>query len=162
MIGLVALGLLGPEPARARISGDVGYTYDQAWQATIRLIRVDLGCNITERDADTGFVLFEYANQGRSYPGSVELVRTADGAGNERVRVTVQVSAMPSYVERMVLDRLTRKLREDFGDARSRQRPPARPAPTPPSDDDGDPDAPGTPPEGGQASDPPDSAPRST
>lgn len=125
---------LAPSIAEARVSGEVGYSYQQTWQAAVRLIRVDLQCPITDRDEEMGFVLFEYTNAGRTYPGSVEVVRTTDARGEERIRVTVQVPAMPSYVERMVYDRLTRKLREDFGEVRTRRRPTTPEAPAEPAE----------------------------
>lgn len=134
-LALTTVGITGlPTQAAARVSGEVAYSYEQTWQAAVRLIRVDLQCPITDRDQEMGFVLFEYTNQGRTYPGSLEVVRTTDSQGVEHIRVTVQVPAMPSYVERMVYDRLTRKLREDFGEVRTRRRPPASaPAEEPPS-----------------------------
>jgi hypothetical protein len=135
LAALLALGSLGlSSSAEARVSGEVSYSYSQTWQAAVRLVRVDLGCPISDRDEDMGFMLFEYRNAGRSYPGSVEVVRTTDERGVERIRVTVQVPAMPSYVERMIFDRLTRKLREDFGEARSPRRP-QPPAVSPPAEE---------------------------
>jgi hypothetical protein len=134
---VLALSVVGaaaaPAIARARVSGEIAYTYDQAWQSAVRMLRVDLQCPITDRDEELGFVLFEYTSQGRRYPGSLEIVRSTDARGEEHLRVTVQVPAMPSYVERMVFDRLARKLREDYGDVRSR-RPPAAAPPEPPTE----------------------------
>jgi len=129
--------------AEARFSGEVTYSYEQTWQAAVRLIRVDLQCPISDRDEELGFVLFEYRTGGRSYPGSLEVVRRTDGRGVEHIQVTVQVNAMPSYVERMVFERLTRKLREDFGESRTRRRPqPPEESPppveSPPSEDPGE------------------------
>lgn len=124
--------------AEARFSGEVTYSYEQTWQAAVRMIRVDLQCPITDRDEELGFVLFEYRNAGRSYPGSLEVVRSTDGRGVEHIRVTVQVNAMPSYVERMVFERLTRKLRDDFGESRSRRRPQETPpVESPPAEEPG-------------------------
>ncbi|MBN8616854.1 MAG: hypothetical protein J0L92_40095 [Deltaproteobacteria bacterium] len=150
VLALTTVGVsLSPSRAEARVSGEIAYSYQQTWQATVRLLRVDLQCPITDRDEEMGFVLFEYTSQGRRYPGSVEVVRTTDARGEEHVRVTVQVPAMPSYVERMVYDRLTRKLREDFGDVRTRRRPtppeaPAEPSePSDPSEQPGEPTPPG-------------------
>jgi hypothetical protein len=138
--------LAAPTVAAARFGGEVSHSYAQTWQAAVRLVRVDLGCPITDRDEEMGFVLFEYRHAGRSYPGSLEVVRSTDARGTERVRVTVQVSAMPSYVERMIFERLTRKLREDFGEARSPRRPsgPAQPV-SPPSDPPAETPAPSAP-----------------
>lgn len=147
-----ALVLLPGASASARASSEYSYRYDQLWQATIRLLRVDMGCQITDRDDAIGFVMFDYpGNGGRTHGGSVELVRTTDDHGVEHVRVTVQIPSMPSYVERHVLTQLGRKLREDFGlPPRTRVSRPSEPpadgdAPSedeePPAGDDGD-DAP--------------------
>lgn len=108
--------LAAPRLARARVQGDYAYAWGQVWQAAVRMVRVDLGCPITDRDEEIGYVMFEYEDSGRRHPGSVEMVRNTGADGNERVRVVVQIPAMPSYIERMLLDRLTRKLRDDFGE----------------------------------------------
>ena len=115
---VVLASLFFAPTAQARVTGEIAYTYGQTWQAAIRMIRVDLACPVTDRDEENGFLLFDYQHSGRSYPGSVEIVRSTDEHGVERIRVAVQVSAMPTYVERMMLDRLTRKLRDDFGEPR--------------------------------------------
>lgn len=113
---VLLLVLLPASGAAARASNEYTYRYDQLWQATIRLLRVDLGCQITDRDDDIGFVMFDYPGTGgRTHGGSVELVRTADDHGVEHVRVTVQIPTMPTYVEQHVLTQLGRKLRDDFG-----------------------------------------------
>jgi hypothetical protein len=130
--------IAAPGIARARVQGDYAYAWSQVWQASVRLVRVDLQCAITDRDEEIGYVMFDYEDAGRGHPGSIELVRTTGSDGVERVRVVVQVPSMPSYIERMILDRLTRKLREDFGEppriARPARAPAETPAPTPPAD----------------------------
>ena len=123
---------LAPATALARTSQDFPYPVAQAWNASLRLVRVDLRFPVTDRDQETGFLLFDYVDGSRSYPGSVELVRTRV-EGRDGVRVVVQVQAMPSYVERMILDRLARKLVEDFGEPAP--APPPRPAPPPATPD---------------------------
>ena len=109
--------LLAPQSADARVETEFRYPFAQLWAATIRLLRVDHGFPIHDRDATTGFILFNYEERGRESPGSVELVR-----GEAGVRITIQVPSLPSYVSRMLLDRLTRKLRADFGDQPSLRR----------------------------------------
>lgn len=131
---ILAFVLLPATQAAARASTEYTYRYDQLWQATIRLLRVDLGCRITDRDDAIGFVMFDYPGTGgRTHNGSVELVRSSDEHGVEHVRVTVLIPSLPTYVEQHVLTRLGRKLRDDFG------LPPrvhvSRPV-EPPSDDD--------------------------
>jgi hypothetical protein len=68
--------------------------------------------------------MFDYIEAGRTFNGSIEVVRTSDALGRERVRVVVVIQGQPEYVERMVMDRLERKLRGDYGA-------PPRPEPTP-------------------------------
>ena len=131
--------------ARARVQADVTYSFEQLWQASVRLVRVDLRCSITERDETIGFLMFEYRERAgaAAHAASIELVRTTDAAGTPRVRVVVQVQSMPSYIERMILSRLERKLRDDFGEpprvrAPRREEPPVdgAPAEDPPSDEE--------------------------
>lgn len=123
----VALTLLVPDSAGARRSDAHAYRFEQVWSTAIRLLRVDYGFPVRDRDRDIGFLLFDYTDRGRSHPGSLELVPFEADNGQAQIRVTLSIPAMPAYVERMVLDKLTRKLREDHGEP---LRPPrARPAP---------------------------------
>jgi len=108
-----------PQTAEARAATEFRYPYEQLWGATIRLLRVDHGFPIRDRDEGSGFILFDYQERGNEASGSVELIRVNDGSG---VRITIQVPSLPSYVSRMLLDRLTRKLRADFGDQPSNRR----------------------------------------
>ncbi|MCA9604146.1 MAG: hypothetical protein KC619_01040 [Myxococcales bacterium] len=142
---LLLAGVLAPAAtASARMTEEYTYTYDQLWRASIRLIAVDFRFPISDRDQDIGYLLFDYRDAGRDYHGSLELVRTTGPYGTPQVRVTIQVPSQPTYVERMLIDRLTRKLSEDYG-----LPPPSRraPAPPPPSDDDEDDDDPSTAPD---------------
>jgi hypothetical protein len=133
---ILALVLSFASPAAARTTADYVYTYDQLWRAAVRLIAVDFRYSITERDPEIGYVLFEYREGSRTCPGSVEIVRT----GEDGVRVVVSIEAMPSYVERFVLDRLGRKLSDEYGAPPRRPRAPAQPPPQPPAADDDDED----------------------
>ncbi len=119
--------LFWPASGQAKSSEDYGHQYEQIWRSAIRLIRVDQGFAITDRDKDVGYFMFEYKDGERGYPGSVELVETAKQG--EGIRVLVQIPAMPSYIERMLLDKLSRKLLADYGE------PPKR-APKPPASQD--------------------------
>ena len=53
-------------PAAARAVQDERYATEQTWNAALRLLRVDFGFAITERDRDAGFILFSYQDAGRS------------------------------------------------------------------------------------------------
>jgi hypothetical protein len=111
---LVFAALLAPATSHAKKSEDFRHTYDQVWGAAIRLIRVDQGYAIKDRDESVGYFLFDYKDDGRVYPGSVELMRIADQGGGP-IRVVIQIPAMPSYIERMLLDKLEKKLIHEYG-----------------------------------------------
>lgn len=103
-----------PPLAAARREATFGYPISRVWNAAVRLVRVDLECPINEKDRDDGYFFFEYSDRGKQYPGSVELVSLSEN-GVDHVRVIIQVPAMPAYVEAMILDRLGRKLEQEFG-----------------------------------------------
>ena len=114
-LGCLCLTLaLLPASASARRTDAHAYRFGQVWSSAIRLLAVDFRFPMRDRDRDIGYLLFDYTHQGRSYPGSMELVPFEAG-GQSQVRVTLNIPAMPAYIERMVLDRLKRKLREDHG-----------------------------------------------
>jgi hypothetical protein len=135
-VGAVLLvGGLSSQAVQARREVTFFYPYSRVWTSAVRLMRVDFGCTITEKDKDDGYFLFEYPDHGKTFPGSVELV-----AGKEEdvdtVRVVIQIPAMPSYVEGMMMDRLARKLEQEFGAPKEPKRPVAK-------EKDDDPDHPG-------------------
>jgi hypothetical protein len=123
-----ALTTLAPREAVASVSYDSPYTYEQTFGTALRLVRVDMGFKVTEKDADAGYLLFEYTSPeaGKPSSGSIELVRNNDG-----VHVTVQLPSMPSYHEQVLLDHLVKKLQAEHGDPPHHEKP----AP-PPSDAD--------------------------
>jgi hypothetical protein len=128
-----------PANALARREQAFAYPYTRVWEAAVRLLRVDLESPIGEKNRDDGYFLFEFPNNGKTTPGSVEVVRADEG----KVLVVVQLPALPSYVEQMVLDKLARKLTAEYG------QPPAPPAPSP-AKPEVKPDAPKTKPPAGK------------
>jgi hypothetical protein len=110
---------LGVREAQAKSGYESPYSYDQTWTTALRLVRVDLGFKIVEKDEKAGYVLFEYADKGSTSSASLELL-----PGDRGVRVVCQIPKFPSYHEAVVLDRLSRKLREEHGNPPERTRPP--------------------------------------
>jgi hypothetical protein len=127
---LMTFALFLPAASQAKKTSDFRHTYDQVWGTAIRLIRVDEGYPIKDRDETVGYFLFDYRDDGRMYPGSVELVRVEDQGGGP-IRVVIQIPAMPSYIERMLLDKLQKKLIDEYGDV---DPPPKKPTDSPSSD----------------------------
>jgi hypothetical protein len=112
-------------PAAARKQHELAYRYEQIWNTALRLVKVDLRMAITDRDQEGGYVLFDYVAHGKSYPGSIELVKQGRAA-RPLTTVIVQVQGQPTYVEQMILDRLEKKLQAEVG------APPEPPKPAPP------------------------------
>ncbi len=119
-----------PAAAAARSDSEFAYPYARAWTAAVRLLRIDMGCPITEKDRDEGYFFFDYTSTSgsSSVPGSVEIVRSKVN-GVDGVKVIVQIPAMPRYVEKVVLKKLGRKLKTEFGEPLSPA--PVKPAPVP-------------------------------
>lgn len=118
--------------AQAKREQSFRYPYSRVWSSALRMLRVDFESPISEKDQDSGYFLFEFPDGGKQHAGSVELVRSSDG-GVETVRVVITIAALPTYVEQMLLDRLTKKLTQEFGDP-PEQAPSAPKRPAPPSD----------------------------
>ncbi len=131
----VAAVALPESPASAKSAYDSAYGFDRTWNAGLRLVRVDLGLKVTEKDDSNGYLLFDYKSPEsgqKPVPGSMEFIKGKDG----QVRVVVQIAQMPGYHEQVLVDSLSRKLRNEYGD------PPRKPpVPTAPKDagPDGDP-----------------------
>lgn len=117
----VAAGIVCSSPeATAKASYESAYGYDRTWNAALRLVRVDMGLKVVEKDEGQGYLLFEYkSSESGSKPtsGSLELIR---GRDDGPVRVVVQLPQMPRYHEQVLVDALARKLRQEYGE------PPAR------------------------------------
>ena len=103
--------------AWASATYDSPYGYDRTWNASLRLVRVDLALKVTEKDDSNGYILFEYksAESGNKVTsGSMEIVRPRDD--DAPVKVMVQLPQMPRYHEQVILDQLARKMRDEYGD----------------------------------------------
>jgi hypothetical protein len=118
---------LSAPTAHARREATFNYPYSRVWTTAIRLLRVDFESRITEKDKDDGYFLFEFPDRGKSYAGSVELIATHKD-DVESVRVVLTIQALPTYVESMLMDRLARKLIQEFG-APPERKPEKKPAP---------------------------------
>jgi hypothetical protein len=137
LAAVLALGGALAWPARAKSAYESSYGFDRTWNASMRLVRVDLGLTISEKDEQNGYLLFDYKSPEsgkKPVPGSIEFIRAKDTGA---VRVVVQIPQMPGYHEQVLVDSLARKLRTEYGD------PPKKPpAPSPPKDAGADGEAP--------------------
>lgn len=124
-----AASLLSASGANARTTANAAYTLTQAYSAALRYLRVDLDLEVTEKDPDAAYLLFEYrpANDPkRAVPASIELV-SSQGV----VRMVVNVSKLPAYHEQWLRDGLLRKLKDDYGDPQESHPKPGKLPPEP-------------------------------
>jgi hypothetical protein len=123
--------------ASAKSMYESPYGYDRTWNAALRLVRVDNGWKVTEKDEQNGYLLFDYKAPGgdKAYPGTMEVVRGHDAEA--AVSVLIQLPAMPHVHEQVLQDQLATKMRREYGD------PPLHRRPDPVVPDAGVPDAPG-------------------
>lgn len=106
--------------ADARSEKSLAYPRNDAWAASVRFLRVDEHLKIVEKDADAGYVLFEFREEKKTFRGSLELIEFVKD-GRHLVRFVVAIEDRPTWVEIGLLTRLERKLRIELGS----------PAPTP-------------------------------
>jgi hypothetical protein len=132
----LALAFIPTGVVHARREATFAYPYARVWNAAVRMVRVDLEAAIPEKDRDDGYFLFEFPHDGKTYPGSIQLIR-GKARGVEQVQVVIQLPSMPSYVELMLLDKLQRKLSVEFGSPLEPKAEP-EPAPKPAAPSDGD------------------------
>jgi hypothetical protein len=101
-------------PVEAKASFDSPYTLAQTYNAALRMVRVDLGLPITERDPSAAYLLFDYKSTEsgqKVVPGSIEMLDSG-----KTIKVVIQLSQMPRYHEQVMSDLLVKKLREEYGD----------------------------------------------
>ena len=99
--------------AGAKAQHDSPYTYEQTFGSTIRLLKVDLDFEIKESNAEWGYLQFIYTSPEsgkRKNRGSFTFVKKGDAVG-----VQLQIPKMPSYHERIIIDKLRRKLSDEHG-----------------------------------------------
>jgi hypothetical protein len=109
-----AYGLLGSSTVDAKTAFDTPYTLSQTYNAALRLVRVDMGLKVTERDPSAAYVMFDYKNiqaGDRAVPGSIEMLDSQNS-----VKVIVQLPQMPRYHEAVLSDALRKKLRDEYGE----------------------------------------------
>jgi hypothetical protein len=139
-LGSLALALTmrdesgGVPEAQAKQHYDSLYTYDQTWNTALRLVRVDLGFKVVEKDDKSGFILFEYVDKEKTSSGSLEFLK-----GEKSIRVICQIPQFPSYHEIALLDRLGRKLKDEYGNPPEKPKPPPDAGPPPDAEPDAEP-----------------------
>ena len=112
--------VLATSTASARSEKTLAYEREPAWATAVRFIRVNAGLKVIEKDADAGYVIFEFKEEKKTFRGSLELIEVIKD-GRKVVRFVMTIEDRPTWVEIEMLTKLERKLRQELG----------APAPTP-------------------------------
>ncbi len=117
-----------PRTAAAKSSRTASYEFSRAWRTAVRFLRIDLGYNLTEKDAENGYILFDFKKGDRTYPGSLEVIRVKDYAERDAVKLILDIKERPQYDEDWILAGLAQKLRDDHGlpPEPSQKKPPSK------------------------------------
>lgn len=141
---LVVLIWLAPLVAEARSEKTLAYQRADAWPAAVRFIRVDAHLKVIEKDADAGYLLFEFKEEKKTFRGSLEVIDVVKD-GRHLVRFVIQIEDRPAWLEIELLNKLEQKLRSELGSPAPAPTPqpkkdePPKKDPPPPAKDDGPP-----------------------
>lgn len=112
---VVVVGLLAISgPAAGRSEKTFAYERDAVWPTAVRFLIVDEKLKVTEKDAETGYALFELKEEGKTFRGSLE-VMTVVVDGRTLTRFIIQIEDRPSWKEIAMMTRLEQKLRAEHG-----------------------------------------------
>ena len=111
---LVVLIWLAPLVAEARSEKTLAYQRADAWPAAVRFIRVDAHLKVIEKDADAGYLLFEFKEEKKTFRGSLEVIDVVKD-GRHLVRFVIQIEDRPAWLEIEMLNKLEQKLRAELG-----------------------------------------------
>src|SRR3954470_21627105 len=83
--------------ALARSEKTLAYTREAVWPTAVRFLVVDEHVKITDKDPDTGYVLFELRDEGKTFRGSLEVV-TVVRDKRTSVRFVLQIQDRPDWM----------------------------------------------------------------
>jgi hypothetical protein len=134
--------VLASSTAYARSEKTLAYEREPAWATSVRFIRVNAGLKVIEKDAEAGYVIFEFKEEKKTFRGSLELIEVVKD-GRKALRFVMTIEDRPSWVELEMLTKLEQKLRAELGapapspTPKPKQPPPKpqEPKPEPPKDD---------------------------
>jgi len=132
--------VLAPAAAHARSAAALPYATGAVWAAAVRYLRVDRGFAIREKDEKAGYVLFDYAESGKVFHASLELVALTEDDGRASTEVVITMPDLPRRYEMLLLGELGAKVRQERGPAPAPKSKPAPPEPAQERDKDRDKD----------------------
>ncbi|MFH1434676.1 MAG: hypothetical protein ABIJ56_03065 [Pseudomonadota bacterium] len=138
LIGLALFCLIFPGPAAAETKRKVTYPYTWVFNTAVRLLKIDLKCEVDEKNKESGYITFFYEYKKMKSYATMELVDSTNDDNGYRVIVRVVMDKFPSWVEVDVIDKLEEKIRDLYGSPPEYVKKKADPEKE--KDDDGDKD----------------------
>jgi len=111
--------------AHAKSASALPYPTGDVWAAAVRYLRVDRGFAIREKDEKAGYVLFDYAETGKVFHASLELVALTEDDGRASTEVIITMPDLPRRYEMLLLGELGAKVRQERGPAPAPKSKPA-------------------------------------
>ena len=111
----VASSVASSSIAQARSIVKLPYARADVWATTVRLLRVDGGLPVREKDEAAGYVLFDYLDGTKTYRGSFELLSVVASPETSATEIILTIGELPRRFETSLLDRLIQKLRQERG-----------------------------------------------
>lgn len=128
----LALGAAAPGVAAAQAEKTVTWEPARVFPTAVRFLRIDAGVKIVEKDAEAGYILFELDDEGKTYPGALELIEVDTGGERPALRLVLRIEDRPDWMEVSMLDKLERKLRSELGPPPRIEKRPKEPPKEPP------------------------------
>jgi len=123
--------LLAPSLAFGKAQLELGYSIEEIFSTSVRYVRVDRGCKVTDKDGDAAFVMFECkVDETHTSRGAIEIMRS-QLHGKDSMRLQASLPDEGHGAELRLVELIERKLREERGTTPSAptKAPPAAPAP---------------------------------
>lgn len=142
LCGPAAVAAATPAAVQTRLSHTrvLPYPMEHVWPTALRYLRVDRGYTLVDRDAEAGYILFDFpigdgAMSGaadedgvRVGRGSLEVYATVDASGRASVKLQVSTDAGPTHLPHAIAEGLASKVKAERGQPAP---PPPRTLPTP-------------------------------
>lgn len=107
----------------AKTTRSVSYRFNNVWSTAFRMIRVDKHYKVTDKDKDTGYILFVYPGKGSVKKCAASLELIASSREKPPIQLQISIAHQPSWVEIQFLDKLEQKLKAELGPPRQMDPP---------------------------------------
>lgn len=101
--------------AEAETKKNLKYPYDWVYNSAVRLLKVDLKCDMEEENEKSGYILFWYEYNGIKSYATMEIVDITNDNNGYGVHVRLVLEKLPSWVEEDIVEKLESKIKDQYG-----------------------------------------------